>query len=136
MNNTPKVHDIPSIVIQPAPFFSDFMAEAIYDAKKGRKADKKLIAWAELMSPEGIIMNNVFFYAVPRDGKLQMMITGIVSVVPSGDEEHPLTTSCPEVYFEMHEDIMDFQETEDYSRFFNTLETLLVDFYKSAEEHK
>lgn len=123
---------LPNFTINLTDSFIIDMAHIAESASNGKDSER-LIAKAELLSPEGIVMNNVLFYAIAHNKELQIMVTGIVSVVPNNDIIQPLTMQCPEAYFTLRNESIEDIRNGEYARIIPTLRQMLIDFYRLAE---
>lgn len=123
---------LPNFTINLTDSFTRDMAHVAESTRNGKNSER-LIAKAELLSPEGIVMNNVLFYAIAHSKELQIMVTGIVSIVPNNDIIQPLTMQCPKAYFTLHSNSVDDLRHGEYGKIIPTLRQMLIDFYRLAE---
>jgi hypothetical protein len=114
------------------------MSNTVKNVKEG-KVSSVLIAEAIILSPDGAPMSNILFYAVSRNKSLQIRVTGITSVVPNGDSSQPWTVYCPEAYFRLNSRALcdlSSKSNSNYSKIYNTLSHMLIDFLAMAELNK
>lgn len=125
----------PNFIINYAnPFLND-LPLVLDDVKAGRDSET-LIAKAELLSPDGIPMNNVLFYGISHNKSLIIMVTGIVSVISNDDTKLPLDMQCPKAYFNLREKSVNELLEGNYDKLMITLRQMLIDFFRMAELDK
>ena len=127
-----KAIELPSIEINVCPDYYKAISDSLSNIKSGKESSM-LLACAEITSHDGIPLNKVLFHVLSKDSHLQIMLEGIMSVVPSDDPIQPLTTRSFEMYFQMTEDFIEDMMNDNRLRLQDTLKHLLVDFYSAAQ---